>query len=113
MEYENYTFVEAVKYLAERAGISLPEVEVSEEQKRIQSQRQRLLDIHKMAARYFYYQLKSKNGANALAYFENRCLSKETIAHFGLGFSNPYRDDLYQFLKGKGYDDGILKASGW
>lgn len=112
MEYENYTFVEAVKYLAERAGISLPEVEVSEEQKRIQSQRQRLLDIHKMAARYFYYQLKSKNGANALAYFENRCLSKETIAHFGLGFSNPYRDDLYQFLKGKGYDDGILKASG-
>lgn len=112
MEYENYTFVEAVKYLAERAGISLPEVEVSEEQKRIQSQRQRLLDIHKMAARYFYYQLKSKNGANALAYFENRCLSKETIAHFGLGFSNPYRDDLYQFLKSKGYDDGILKASG-
>lgn len=112
MEYENYTFVEAVKYLAERAGISLPEVEVSEEQKRIQSQRQRLLDIHKMAARYFYYQLKSKNGANALAYFEKRCLSKETIAHFGLGFSNPYRDDLYQFLKSKGYDDGILKASG-
>lgn len=112
MEYENYTFVEAVKYLAERAGISLPEVEVSEEQKRIQSQRQRLLDIHKMAARYFYYQLKSKNGANALVYFENRCLSKETIAHFGLGFSNPYRDDLYQFLKSKGYDDGILKASG-
>lgn len=112
MEYENYTFVEAVKYLAERAGIKLPEMEVSEEQKRIQSQRQRLLDIHKMAARYFYYQLKGKNGANALAYFEKRCLSKETIAHFGLGFSNPYRDDLYQFLRSKGYDDGILKASG-
>ena len=112
MEYENYTFVEAVKYLAERAGIKLPEMEVSEEQKRIQSQRQRLLDIHKMAAWYFYYQLKSKNGANALAYFEKRCLSKETIAHFGLGFSNPYRDDLYQFLRSKGYDDGILKASG-
>lgn len=112
MEYEKYTFVEAVKYLAERAGIKLPEMEVSEEQKRIQSQRQRLLDIHKMAARYFYYQLKSKNGANALAYFEKRCLSKETIAHFGLGFSNPYRDDLYQFLRSKGYDDGILKASG-
>lgn len=112
MEYENYTFVETVKYLAERAGIKLPEMEVSEEQKRIQSQRQRLLDIHKMAARYFYYQLKSKNGANALAYFEKRCLSKETIAHFGLGFSNPYRDDLYQFLRSKGYDDGILKASG-
>ena len=112
MEYENYTFVEAVKYLAERAGIKLPEVEVTEEQKRIQNKRQRLLDIHKMTARYFYYQLKSKNGANARAYFEKRCLSMETIAHFGLGFSNPYRDDLYQFLKGKGYDDQILKDSG-
>lgn len=112
MEYENYTFVEAVKYLAERAGIKLPEVEVTEEQKRIQNKRQRLLDIHKMTAQYFYYQLKSKNGANARAYFEKRCLSMETIAHFGLGFSNPYRDDLYQFLKGKGYDDQILKDSG-
>ncbi len=112
MEYENYTFVEAVKYLAERAGIKLPEVEITEEQKRIQNKRQRLLDIHKMTAQYFYYQLKSKNGANARAYFEKRCLFMETIAHFGLGFSNPYRDDLYQFLKGKGYDDQILKDSG-
>lgn len=112
MEYENYTFVEAVKYLAERAGIKLPEVEVTEEQKRIQNKRQRLLDIHKMAAQYFYYQLKGKNGANARGYFEKRCLSMETIAHFGLGFSNPYRDDLYQFLRSKGYDDGILKDSG-
>lgn len=112
MEYENYTFVEAVKYLAERAGIKLPEMEITEEQKRIQNKRQRLLDIHKMTAQYFYYQLKSKNGANARAYFEKRCLSMETIAHFGLGFSNPYRDDLYQFLRGKGYDDQILKDSG-
>lgn len=112
MEYENYTFVEAVKYLAERVGMKLPEVEVTEEQKRIQNKRQRLLDIHKMAAQYFYYQLKNKNGANARAYFEKRCLSMETIAHFGLGFSNPYRDDLYQFLKKKGYDDQILKDSG-
>lgn len=60
MEYENYTFVEAVKYLAERAGIKLPEVEVTEEQKRIQNKRQQLLDIQKQAAQYFYYQLKSK-----------------------------------------------------
>ena len=112
MEYENYTFVEAVKYLAERAGIKLPEVEVTEEQKRIQNKRQQLLDIQKQAAQYFYYQLKSKNGANARAYFEKRRLTKETIAHFGLGFSNPYSNDLYQFLKSKGYDDQILKDSG-
>jgi DNA primase len=112
MEYENYTFVEAVKYLAERAGIKLPEVEATEEQKKLQNQKQRLLDIHKVAAQYFYYQLKGSNGANARAYFEKRRLSPETMAHFGLGYSNPYRDDLYQFLKNKGYDDRILKDSG-
>lgn len=112
MEYENYTFVEAVKYLAERAGIKLPEVEMTEEQKLVQNKRQRLLDIHKVAAKYYYYQLKGRNGSNARQYFENRHLTSETVAHFGLGFSNPYRDDLYQFLKSKGYDDQILKDSG-
>ena len=112
MEYENYTFVEAVKFLAERAGIKLPEVEATEEQKRIQNKRQKLLDIHKAAAQYFYYQLKGKNGENARAYFDKRRLLPETISHFGLGFSNPYRDDLYQFLRSRGYDDSILKESG-
>ena len=112
MEYENYSFLEAVKYLAERAGIKLPEVEMTEEQKQVQNKRQKLLDIHKIAAQYYYYQLKGKNGVNARQYFENRQLNPETIAHFGLGFSNPYRDDLYQFLKRKGYDDAILKESG-
>ncbi len=112
MEYENYTFVEAVKYLAERSGIKLPEIDMTDEQKKLQNQRQRLLDIHKIAAQYYYYQLKSSNGQNARRYFENRQLSSETVAHFGLGFSNPYRDDLYQYLKSKGYDDQILKESG-
>ena len=112
MEYENYTFHEAVKYLAERAGIKLPEMEMTDEQKQAQNKRQKLLDIHKLAAQYYYYQLKGKNGTNARQYFEKRRLTSETIAHFGLGFSNPYRDDLYQFLKSKGFDDGILKDSG-
>lgn len=112
MEYENFTFVEAVKYLAERAGIKLPEVEMTDEQKKAQNRRQRLLDIHKLAAQYYYYQLKSKNGANARNYFESRNLSPETVSHFGLGFSNPFRDDLYQYLKSKGYEDQILKESG-
>ena len=112
MEYENFTFVEAMKYLAERAGVKLPEVEMTDEQKKVQNRRQQLLDIHKLAAQYYYYQLKSKNGANARSYFEKRRLSPETVSHFGLGFSNPFRDDLYQYLKSKGYDDGLLKDSG-
>ncbi|MDD3221475.1 MAG: DNA primase [Clostridia bacterium] len=112
MEYENYSFLEAVKYLAERAGIKLPEVEVTEEQKRTQNRRQQLLDMNKIAAQYFYYQLKGKNGSQARDYFEKRQLSSDTVAHFGLGYANPYRDDLYQFLKKKGYEDGLLKDSG-
>ena len=112
MEYENFTFVEAVKYLAERAGIKLPEVEMTDEQKKAQNRRQQLLDIHKLAAQYYYYQLKSKNGANARSYFEKRRLTPETVSHFGLGFSNPFRDDLYQYLKSKGYSDSLLKDSG-
>lgn len=112
MEYENYNFLESVKYLAERAGIKLPEIEMTEEQKKAQSKKQILLDIHKIAAQYYYYQLKGRSGENARNYFEKRRLTKETIAHFGLGFSNPYRDDLYQFLKSKGYQDAILKESG-
>ncbi len=112
MEYENYTFVEAVKYLAERAGMKLPEAEVTEAEKQARNRRQKLLDIHKEAARYFYYQLKSPGGANARNYFGQRRLDSDTIARFGLGYSNPYRDDLYQFLRSKGYGDSLLKDSG-
>lgn len=58
MEYENYSFPEALKYLADRVGIKLPEREYSEEEKRQQDLRMQVLEINKMAANYFYYQLQ-------------------------------------------------------
>lgn len=112
MEYENQTFPEAVKILADRAGIALPEAELTEEQKRERNKRQLLLEINKTAANYFYYLLNGDQGQHAREYLENRRMSKETQIHFGLGYASKYSNDLYLYLKKKGYQDQILKETG-
>jgi DNA primase len=112
MEYENYTFREALEALADRAGIELPKGEESAEAKRQADLRARLLTVNKEAGRYFYYQLKGPNGGRAYEYLKGRGLSDETIKRFGLGYSNVYRDDLYRYLRKKGFPDELLKESG-
>lgn len=112
MEYENQTFPEAVKILADRAGIALPEAELTEAQKKERNKRQLLLEINKTAANYFYYQLNGDQGQQAREYLENRRMSKETQIHFGLGYASKYSNDLYLYLKKKGYQDQILKETG-
>lgn len=111
MEYENYSFLEALKYLADRAGVDLPKEEYSKEAKQRADMKAVLLEINKTAARYFYVQLKSAQGAHALTYLKDRRLGDEMIKAFGLGYSNKYSNDLYKYLKSKGYtDEYILKA---
>lgn len=112
MEYENYTFPEALKVLADRAGVSLPEQEYSEEAKKQQDLRSRILELNKMAAKYFYYQLRMESGKQAMAYLKGRELTDHTIKSFGLGYANKYSDDLYRYMKSKGVPDGLLKESG-
>ena len=112
MEYENFTFVEALKFLADRCGVQLPQTEASPEARRQADIRNRLLEINKEAAKYFVYQLRSAQGQHAMEYLKGRELSDETIKKFGLGYSNKYSDDLYQYLKEKGYEDSVLKESG-
>lgn len=112
MEYENYSFVEALKHLAGRAGVTLPEAEISEEAKRQAGIKARLLEINKEAAKYYYFQLKSARGQAALEYLTRRQLSEETIKKFGLGYSNQTGDDIYRYLKHLGYEDDILRESG-
>lgn len=112
MEYENYTFVDALKLLAERAGVSIPEREYSEEQKKQADLRGRLLEVNKEAAKYFYYQLTSPQGAAAYEYLTNRGLTENTIKQFGLGYANHFRDDLYKYLKSLGYEDDFLRQTG-
>ena len=112
MEYENFTFQEAVKMLADRAGVALPEAEYSEEDKKRESKRARLLEVNKAAAGYFYFQLRAPQGANGLQYFKGRKLTDETMKKFGLGYANVMSDDLVKYLKKKGYDDSIIQEAG-
>ena len=87
MEYENYTFPEAVKVLADRSGVDLPEVEYSEEARLQADLKSRLLEIQKKAAKYYYYQLRQPKGRVGYEYLKNRALTDETIQKFGLGYS--------------------------
>lgn len=112
MNYENYTFGEAVKMLADRAGVNLPEIEYSEEMKKKETYRARLLEVNKEAAKYFFYQLRAPQGDIGLRYLKGRQLSDETIKKFGLGFSNKTSDDLTRYLKQKGYEDKLIQDAG-
>ena len=112
MEYENFSFQEAIKALADRAGVKLPEAEYSREEREEQDKRSRLLEINKEAAMYFYSRLRSPAGQVGLRYLKGRGLTEETMRNFGLGYADKYSNDLYQFFKKKGYSDSILKESG-
>ena len=112
MEYENFSFVEALKVLADRAGVELPEMEYSKEAKEKADLRATLLEINKIAAQYFYVQLKSEQGKIGYTYLKNRELSDETIKAFGLGYSNKYSNDLFKYLQGKGYSEDLIRQAG-
>ena len=112
MEYENYSFSEALKMLADRAGIELPKEDISKEARARDDLRASLLEINKLAANYFYYQLHKPQGEVGYRYLKNRQLSDETMKRFGLGFANKTSSDLYQYLRSKGYEDSLLKETG-
>ena len=112
MQYENFSFPEAMEALAERAGIELPKQEMSAQTKKEADKRQILLEINKAAGKYYYMLLRSEHGKQAYEYFKKRELSDATMQKFGLGYSDKYSDDLYRYLRKLGYDDAILKESG-
>lgn len=113
MEYENYSFGEALKYLADRGGVELPKMEYSQEVRQKAQERTELLEINKQAAQYYYYQLRSEKGKTGYEYLsKTRQLSEETMRKFGLGYSEKAGSGLYRYLKSKGYSDGRLRDSG-
>ena len=112
MEYENYTFGETLKHLADRAGVELPKIEYSKEVREKAQEREELLEINKQAAQYFYYQLRTEKGTQGYRYLTERGLSEETMRKFGLGYSDKFGGGLYQFLKSRGYSDDRLRESG-
>ena len=112
MEYENFTFGEALKYLADRAGVELPRIEYSREIKEKAQEKEELLRINKEAAQYYYYQLRTEKGTAGYQYLTGRGLSDDTIRKFGLGYSDKYGSGLYRYLKTKEYSDERLRDSG-
>ena len=112
MQKENMSFVEAIKYLAERENIKLDETYLSEEEVENNKKRGQLLEVLKESARFFHYNLRAVENEEALRYLTSRGLSIETIKQFGLGYASHRFNDLYEYLKQKGYKDELLLESG-
>jgi DNA primase len=112
MKYENCSFQEAMQILADKAGITLPKAEYSEEAKRRETRRQRLLEVNKEAAKFYYYQLRTERGAKAKEYLDRRQLSDETRKNFGLGYAPVRGDELIAYLHQKGFTDDLIRDVG-
>ena len=112
MKYENDTFPEAIKILADRAGVKLPEVEETPEQKKKAGKRMRLLEVNKEAAKYFYYMLRDPRGEVGMRYLTGRKLTDETMHHFGLGYAGKNGEQVVQYQRKKGFTDEEIKDSG-
>ncbi len=112
MQHENMTFPEAVQTLAAQVGVELPQEEMTADQRAAQNKKEQLFEIQKEAAKYFYLSMRDQRGKQAYDYFAGRELSEETMNKFGLGYAGKTSDELYRYLKSKGYKDEILKDSG-
>lgn len=112
MKYENCTFPEAIKLLADKVGVTLPQIEYSEEAKRRETRRQRLLEVNKEAAKFYYYQLRTPHGEKAREYLDKRELTEETRKNFGLGYAPVKGGELIAYLHSKGYKDDVIRDVG-
>ena len=97
---ENLDYMEAIRFLAQRAGLTVPENQADDGMAKL---RARILALNRETARYYYAVLCSEAGAPGRDYFAKRQLKPETIRHFGLGFSPPGRFSLVDYLERKGF----------
>lgn len=111
MDIENYDFLDALMYLADRINYPLPEPNGSFDNS-LSEKKQILYDIHKLVAKKFYENLSNPQAQIANDYLDKRGISKNARIKFGLGYSLFKKDDIYNFLKQKGYDDEIILESG-
>ncbi len=112
MKYENCTFPEALRMLAEKAGVELPKAEYSEDARRRESRRMRLLEVNREAAKFYYVMLRSERGAKAKEYLDKRQLSDGTRKNFGLGYAPARGEELLAYLRHKGYTDDLIRDVG-
>ena len=106
---ENLDYLDAVKLLAQRAGMAVPEENGN---RGMTALRNRIYEANREAARFFHKKLYTPEGAQALSYLRNRGLTEKTIIHFGLGYSPKSRFELVNHLKGKGFStQEIIQAN--
>lgn len=105
MKIENLDYIEAVRLLAQRAGLDMPE---NTNDQGLSNLRRRIYEANREAGRFYYRQLYTQAGQNALQYLRGRALSERTIRHFGLGYSPPSRFALVHHLKSCGFKDAEL-----
>ncbi len=107
MKYENLEFIEAVRLLAERAGMTMPDGADETAAKR----KKRILEANKTAARFFFSMLNSEQGRKARKYLRDRGLQDKTIAKYGIGYAPDSWDALKKHMHEKGFtDDEIVDA---
>lgn len=112
MDIEGFTYVEAIKYLAEKAGISLPEVEDYKNNDEL-NKRERMKEAHLLTAKLYHHVLFHTNyGENAREYLKQRGLSRETIQNFTIGFAPQNRQFLTEFLGRRGFDMAEMAEAG-
>ena len=109
MEIEGLSYPDAVRALAERVGMQVPEDEQYQSRYR---QQERLWALHKEAARFFNAQLYAPAGAQGLQYAQKRGMPRSTLTKFGIGFAPDSWDALTNAMRAKGYTDQELKDSG-
>ncbi|MBQ9248149.1 MAG: DNA primase, partial [Ruminococcus sp.] len=105
---ENLDYMEAVKVLAERAGMTMPEDDYDDSMSKL---RTRIYEANREAARFFYSKLVSKEGAEGLRYLRNRGLADSTIRRFGLGFAPDERFSLGNHLRSRGFTEAEMIAA--
>lgn len=110
MEMEKLSFIDALKYLAERGNVTLPDQNNREQDQSDYEHKKRLYALHRDAANFLYKNLKTNQVA--LNYLRQRDIAFETIKTFGLGYANEAWDQLKTFLKSKNYSDKELLDSG-
>ncbi|MCR5250195.1 MAG: DNA primase [Lachnospiraceae bacterium] len=111
-KHESMSFPEAVQFLADKAGVKLPEIKETEEMVRARSRRERLYDINEAAAEYYFCCLRAPGGELGLRYFEKRELDRETMNRFGLGYASQDSSRLVAYLKQKGFTADEMRAAG-
>jgi DNA primase len=108
MKAENLSYPEAVKFLAEKVGLQVPEDEVDDSQARLKN---RILEINRETARYFHAALKFPQAKGVLEYMRGRGLEQKTITRFGLGWAPDSWDSLIKHLRKKGFTDAEMMAA--